>query len=70
MVTVSLPPTMTVAEDGGTVMVCATLSNATMATDRDFMITLATSDDTATGKTTYAIIMMRLSSLYICYSWV
>ena len=49
MVTVSLPATMSVAENGGTVMVCASLSNTTVATERDFTITLVSSDDTAMG---------------------
>ncbi len=50
MVSVSLPSTMSVDEGDGRVEVCTTLSGAAVATERDFMITLATSDGTALGK--------------------
>ncbi len=46
---VSLPSAMSVGEGDGTVVVCATLSGAAVATERDFTITLATSDGTALG---------------------
>ena len=49
MVTVSLPATMSVAENGGTVIVCASLSNAIMATEKNFTIALFTNDGTAMG---------------------
>ncbi len=37
---------MSVAENGGTAMVCATLSGVEGATQRDFTVTLATADGT------------------------
>ncbi len=49
MVSVSLSFLTRVGEDDGRVKVCATLSGAAVATERDFMITLATSDGTALG---------------------
>ncbi len=49
MVSVSLPYAMSVGEGDGRVEVCATLSGAAVATERDFLITLATSDGTALG---------------------
>ncbi len=39
-VPVSLPSALSVGEGDGIVEVCATLSGATVATERDFMITL------------------------------
>ncbi len=59
MVSVSLPSAMSVGEGDGTVEVCATLTSA-VATERDFMITLATSDGTAVGKYRSFIIYLKL----------
>ena len=48
VVSVSLPYyAIYVGEGDGTFVVCATLSGAAVATERDFMITLATSNGTA-----------------------
>ena len=44
--TVSVPAAVSVAEDGGSVMVCATLSGVPGTTGRDFNVMLATSDGT------------------------
>ncbi len=60
MVSVSLPTAMSVSEGDGTIEVCATLSGTAMATERDFMITLATSDGTALGKYRSYIIYLKL----------
>ena len=48
-VTVSVPATITIHEGDGIVQVCATLC-AVENTERDFTITLATSDGTGTEK--------------------
>ncbi len=56
---VSLPSAMSVGEGDGTVVVCTTLSGAAVATERDFMITLATSDGTALGKYRSYIIYLK-----------
>ena len=49
MISVSLPSATSVGEGDGRVEVCATLSGAAVATERNFMITLATSDGRALG---------------------
>ena len=46
MPTVSLPTVESVAEDAGSVTVCATLSGVPGTTQRDFTVTLATADGT------------------------
>ncbi len=69
MVFVSIPLTSGVGEGDGRVEVCATLSDAAVATERDFMITLATSDGTALGKYRSYIIYLKLI-FTLCYSWV
>ncbi len=55
---------MSVGEGNGRVEVCATLSGAEVATERDFMITLATSDGTALGKYIEAILYTSSYDLY------
>ncbi len=60
MASVSLPFLTIVGEGDGRVEVCPTLSGAAVATERDFMITLATSDGTALGKYIEAIIYLKL----------
>ncbi len=45
VVTVSLPTTLSVTEGDGMVEVCVSLSGATENTQRDFTVTLTTSDD-------------------------
>ncbi len=57
MVSVSLSFLTRVGEGDGRVEACATLSGAT---ERDFMITLATSDGTALGKYRSYIIYLKL----------
>ncbi len=59
MASVDLPSLMFVGEGDGRVEVCATLSDAAVATERDFMITLATSDGTALGKYRSYIIYLK-----------
>ncbi len=56
VVSVDLPSLMFV----GRVEVCATLSDAAVATERDFMITLATSNGTALGKCGSYIVYLKL----------
>ncbi len=70
MVSVSLPSASSVGEGDGTVEVCATLSGAAVATGRDFMITLATSDGTALGKYRSYIVLSQVMIFTPCYSWV
>ncbi len=60
VVSVSLLFLTLVGEGDGRVEVCATLSGAAVATERDFMITLATSDGTALGKYRSFIIYLKL----------
>ncbi len=55
----SLPYAIYVGEGDGTVVVCATLSGAAVATERRFMITLATSNGTALGKYRSYIIYLK-----------
>ncbi len=71
MVSVSLPSAMSVDEGDGTVEVCATLTEATDATERDFMITLATNNGTALGKyRSYNYYISQVMICTPCYSWV
>ena len=56
MPTVSLPTMMSVAEDGGSVMVCATLSSVAGTTQRDFTVKLATAE--GTGRVCHQPIMI------------
>ncbi len=57
-----------VGEDEGTVNVCATLNNATVATERRFMITLTASDDTALGKYRSYLILSQVMIFTPCYT--
>ncbi len=78
MVSVSLPFLTIVGEGDGRVEVCPTLSGAAVATERDFMITLATSAGTALGKYIETILysssydlysMLQLGLILMTYPW-
>ncbi len=59
MVSVSLPFAMNVGEGDGRVEVCATLSDASVYTERKLSMTLSTSNDTALGKYRSYIIYLK-----------
>ncbi len=75
VVSVSLPSALSVGEGDGRVEVCATLSGAAVATERDFMITLATSNGTALGKyrlyiSSYDLYsMLQLGLILMTHPW-
>ena len=48
VITVSVPATLAIAEDGGSVVVCATLSNLIGNTQNSIFVRLATADNTGT----------------------
>ena len=62
MPTVSVPAVRSVAEDGGSVVVCATLSGVPGTTGRDFSVVLATSDGTGNN---WSIILLMNHPLFI-----